>query len=231
MIEWIISKDSVDYPQAIATMQRRVDDIIKGIAPETIWLLEHPCLYSAGTSAKEIDLLHPNRFPVFKTNRGGQYTYHGPGQRVVYVMLDLKKYGRDVHKFLRMIERWIIATLTEFNLNARGCHGLTGIWVSQPADLCIGDDIVRQNKIAAIGVRVKKWISLHGFSINLNPTLEHFTGIVPCGINDYGVTSLFDLGINITMAELDTALEHKFKSIFQKNTIFHGSLKKFVESA
>lgn len=208
-VAWEISDDLVPYPEAVAIMEDRVAAIRADRARELVWLLEHPPLYSAGTSAKAGDLLTPERFPVFKTGRGGQYTYHGPGQRVGYAMLDLKQRGGDVRHFVRQLEDWIIKTLARFDLQGERREGRVGIWIAQAGD--------REDKIAAIGVRVRRWVSYHGISINLNPNLEHFSGIVPCGIDSarYGVTSLAALGRDVTMAELDAAMKASFAEVFE----------------
>jgi lipoyl(octanoyl) transferase len=203
-MEWLISPDPVDYPDAVALMEARVAMIRAGTAAELVWLLEHPSLYTAGTSAKETDLLKA-QFPVFQTGRGGQYTYHGPGQRVAYVMVDLKKHGNDIRRYVWMLEEWLIQTLTQFDISGRRIEGRVGIWV--------GDDISAA-KIAAIGVRVRHGITYHGVSINVNPDLSHFNGIVPCGIADAGVTSLWALGKDVTLVELDQVLKEKAEAIF-----------------
>jgi lipoyl(octanoyl) transferase len=207
-IDWRISDAPVDYGPAVAEMERMVAAIRAGEMPETVWLLEHPSLYTAGTSARESDLLDPARFPVYRSGRGGQFTYHGPGQRVAYVMLDLKRRGGDVRAFVRDLEQWIIATLARFNVTGERRDGRVGIWVDRGGG--------REDKIAAIGVRVRRWVSYHGIAINLEPDLSHFEGIVPCGISErnYGVTSLIDLGIPATMAELDGALRAGFRTAF-----------------
>ena len=204
--EWRIEQTRVQYPAAVAAMEARVAAIRSGEAREMIWLLEHPPLYSAGTSAKADDLLQPGRFPVFKSGRGGQYTYHGPGQRVAYVMLDLKRRGPDLRAFVNSLEDWVIGALARFNVNGQRREGRVGIWVERGAG--------REDKIAAIGVRVRHWVSYHGVAINLEPDLEHFAGIVPCGIAQHGVTSLVDLGLPVTMADLDVALEQSFDEVF-----------------
>ncbi len=207
-IEWRISDTPVGYREAVAEMEARVAAIRAGEKPETVWLLEHPPLYTAGTSANERDLLDPERFPVHRTGRGGQFTYHGPGQRVAYVMLDLKRRGGDVRAYVRDLEQWVIETLASFNVTGERREGRVGIWVGRGGG--------REDKIAAIGVRVRRWVSYHGVAINLEPDLRHFDGIVPCGISgqDYGVTSLVDLGIPATMAELDGALRAGFRAVF-----------------
>ena len=210
MVEWITSDSPVDYPSAVAWMEARADAIARGEADEAIWLLEHPPLYTAGTSARPEDLKDPDRFPVFDTRRGGQYTYHGPGQRVVYVMLDLNRRGRDVRAVVGALEAWVIATLASFNVTGEVRAGRVGVWVARPDKPPLPDGTPREDKIAAIGVRLRKWISFHGLSINLDPDLSHFDGIVPCGIEGHGVTSLVDLGLPVTMDDLDLALKASF---------------------
>jgi lipoyl(octanoyl) transferase len=204
-VEWAISDAPVAYEAAIAAMEARIAAIAAGTASELIWLLEHPPLYTAGTSAKSADLLQPSRFPVFETGRGGQYTYHGPGQRVAYVMLDLKTRGRDVRAFITLLERWIIDTLASFNVRGEVRADRVGVWVRRP-DRGPG----AEDKIAAIGLRLRHWVSFHGLSINVEPDLEHFSGIVPCGVSQHGVTSLADLGLTATMPDVDLALERAF---------------------
>jgi len=205
-VKWQVSEELIIYPQAVTHMEERAKSIAAGDAQEKVWLLEHPPLYSAGTSAKSADLVDPDRFDVFQSGRGGQYTYHGPGQRVGYVMLDLRKRGRDVAAFVRGLEQWIIDTLAEFNITAERRCGRVGVWVVLPGG--------SEAKIAAIGVRLKKWVSFHGISINVNPDLSHFGGIVPCGIQEHGVTSLAALGKDIDMATLDIALKENFERLF-----------------
>lgn len=192
-------------------MEARAAAIAAGEAGELVWLLEHPPLYTAGVSAKESDLLAPGRFPVFKTGRGGQFTYHGPGQRVVYLMLDLRTRGRDVTRFVADLERWIIMALARFNVEAEVREGRVGVWVTRK-----GPGWAREDKIAAIGVRLRKWVSFHGVAINVEPELEHFSGITPCGISapEFGVTSLVDLGLPVTMADADAALRAAFEAVF-----------------
>lgn len=214
MVEWITSDRPVDYAEAVAWMEARADAIAQGTADEAIWLLEHPALYTAGTSARPQDLTDPGRFPVHQTRRGGQYTYHGPGQRVVYVMLDLNRRGRDVRAFVAALEAWVIATLASFNVTGEVRAGRVGVWVARPDKPPLPDGTPREDKIAAIGVRLRKWISFHGLSINLDPDLSHFDGIVPCGITGHGVTSLVDLGLPVTMDDLDLALRASFGSAF-----------------
>ena len=215
MVEWITAAGLTDYPAACAFMEARADAIAAGLAPEAIWLVEHPALYTAGTSAKPADLTDPDRFPVYSSKRGGQYTYHGPGQRVAYVMLDVGARGRDVRCFVRDLERWIIATLAEFGVTGEIRPGRVGVWVTRPDRPPGPDGRVSEDKIAALGIRLRKWISFHGLSINLNPDLSHFGGIIPCGITDHGVTSLSDLGLTVSMAELDAALKRSFAKVFQ----------------
>ncbi len=210
-IEWKISDSPVSYPDALAFMEARVDEIHKGNAPETVWLLEHPPLYTAGTSADPSELLDANRFPVFQTGRGGRYTYHGPGQRIAYVMLDLKKRNNDVRAFVHGLENWVIRTLASFNVIGEVRGDRVGIWVRRGAP---DNPKSREDKIAAIGVRVRRWVTFHGLAINLDPDLEHFSGIVPCGIEEHGVTSLWDMGITATTPELDSALMATFKEVF-----------------
>ena len=214
MVQWEISDGEVDYDIALERMDNYVQKIISGEADEKIWLLEHPSLYTAGTSANKKDLVEPNRFPVFETKRGGQYTYHGPGQRVVYVMLDLNKRGKDVKKFVENLEAWIIHTLAEFNVAGQSRIGRVGIWVERPDKPKDVNGLIKEEKIAAIGVRLKKWITFHGLSINVDPDLSHFQGIVPCGIKEHGVTSLVDLGLPISMTDLDIALSKAFSKVF-----------------
>ena len=216
-VEWAISDTPVPYAVAEAAMTARAAAIRADGAPELIWLLEHPPLYTAGTSAKSADLLNPDRFPVHKAGRGGQYTYHGPGQRVAYVMLDVAKRGRDVRCFVNDLERWIISTLESFNIDAGTRDGRIGVWV----DRTQAGGPLREDKIAAIGVRLKRWVSFHGISLNVEPDLSHFGGITPCGIDDpqFGVTSLVDLGRIISMEEVDTALRTSFESVFGRETV------------
>jgi len=215
MVQWEITEEKVDYETALAKMNNHVEKMIQGEASEKVWLLEHPPLYTAGTSAKRQDLIEPNRFPVFETKRGGQYTYHGPGQRVVYVMLDLSKREKDVKKFVANLEQWIKFTLSEFNIIGQSRDGRVGIWVERPDKPLNNSGAVEEEKIAAIGVRLRKWITLHGLSINLDPDLSHFQGIVPCGIKEHGVTSLVDLGLPVSMHDLDNALKKSFSKVFQ----------------
>lgn len=207
-IGWRISAARVPYPIAVCAMEARAGAIAQGRARELVWLLEHAPLYTAGTSAKREDLLAPSRFPVFETGRGGQFTYHGPGQRVGYVMLDLRKRNNDVRRFVRDLEEWLIRTLEAFNVRGERREGRIGIWVARQGG--------RDDKIAALGIRVRRGVSFHGVSLNVEPNLEHFSGIVPCGIQGHGVTSLADLGLTATMTDVDLALREAFESIFGK---------------
>jgi lipoyl(octanoyl) transferase len=204
-VRWEIARELVPYEAAVARMEREVEAIAKGDAPELVWLLEHPPLYTAGTSAKDSDLILPALFPVHQTGRGGQYTYHGPGQRVAYVMLDLKKRGQDVRAFVAGLEEWLIATLGAFNVKGERREDRVGVWVRREG---------REDKIAAIGIRVRRWVSYHGISLNVDPDLSHFDGIIPCGVREHGVTSLVDLGLPVTMADADVALKNSFQNIF-----------------
>ncbi|MCJ8335485.1 MAG: lipoyl(octanoyl) transferase LipB [Epibacterium sp.] len=216
MVEWITSEALVPYEEAEAFMEARSDAIASGEADECIWLLEHPALYTAGTSANEKDLTDPNRFPVYQTKRGGQYTYHGPGQRVVYVMLDLNKRGKDVRKFVQQLETWVINALNEFNVTGQIREGRVGVWVERPDRPRSANGALAEDKIAAIGIRLRKWVSFHGISINVEPELSHFSGIVPCGIAEFGVTSLVDLGLPVGMEDVDVALRKTFKDVFSQ---------------
>ena len=211
MVEWITSEGLVPYPEALAFMEARAEDIARGEASEAVWLLEHPPLYTAGTSAKPSDLREPDRFPVHQARRGGQYTYHGPGQRVVYTMLDLTRRGRDIRQFVCNLEGWVIDALAEFGVKGERRPGRVGIWVTRPDKAPGPDGTPREDKIAAIGIRLRRWVSFHGISINVEPDLGHFDGIVPCGIAEHGVTSLVDLGLPVTMGDLDAALTRSFE--------------------
>jgi len=215
MVQWEITENKVDYVTALSKMDDHVEKMLQGEAGEKIWLLEHPPLYTAGTSANRRDLVDPNRFPVFETKRGGQYTYHGPGQRIVYVMLDLNKREKDIKKFVANLESWIKITLSEFNVTGQSRNGRVGIWVERPDKPVNNKGAFEEEKIAAIGVRLRKWITLHGLSINLDPDLSHFQGIVPCGIKEHRVTSLVDLGLPVSMHDLDNALKKSFPKVFQ----------------
>ena len=212
--EWRISDGLVPYEEALAVMEERVADIRAGRARELVWLLEHPPLYTAGTSAKPQDLLQPTRFAVHVAGRGGQYTYHGPGQRVVYAMLDLRARRQDVRRFVSDLEDWTIRTLARFSVTAERRAGRVGVWVVRPDKPALPDGTRREDKIAAIGVRIRHWVSFHGLSINVEPDLSHYAGIVPCGIADHGITSLVDLGLPVTLADLDTALAETFEEVF-----------------
>ncbi|MBX7145699.1 MAG: lipoyl(octanoyl) transferase LipB [Alphaproteobacteria bacterium] len=210
-VEWKIENKPIPYEKALSFMEKRVDDIRKGIKPEMIWILEHPDLYTAGTSAQQKDLLEPSKFPVFKTGRGGQYTYHGPGQRIIYVMLNLSERNPDIRWFVSQLEKWIIETLKEFGIQGL-CHPeRIGIWVKRP-DKGMG----YEDKIAALGIRIRKWVSFHGIALNINPNLENFSAIVPCGINNpfYGVTSFVDLGYKLDVNIIDQTLRKKFLNFF-----------------
>ncbi|WP_294929099.1 lipoyl(octanoyl) transferase LipB [uncultured Paracoccus sp.] len=213
MPEWITEPGLLDYDRAVATMEARVADIHAGREGELIWLVEHPPLYTAGTSARAQDLLSA-RFPVHPAGRGGQYTYHGPGQRVVYVMLDLNRRGRDIRAFVAAMENWVIDALAEFNLKGEIREGRVGVWIARPDKPALPDGSMREDKIAAIGVKLRKWVSFHGISINVEPDLSHYSGIVPCGISGHGVTSLVDMGLPVGMGDLDNALIASFARRF-----------------
>ena len=208
-VEWAVADRPVPYEEAVAAMEARVAAIAERRARELVWLLEHPPLYTAGTSARDQDLVEPARFPVFRSGRGGQFTYHGPGQRVAYVMLDLQRRKPDLRAFVAALEAWLIATLAEFNIRGERRDDRVGIWVRRVEK---GPSI--EDKIAAIGIRVRRWVSFHGVSLNIEPDLSHFAGIVPCGVRDQGVTSLVDLGIPATMPEVDAVLRGAFERVF-----------------
>lgn len=210
-VEWQVLPGLSPYAETLAAMEARAAAIAEGRAPEAVWLLEHPPLYTAGTSAKREDLTDPGRFPVFEAGRGGQYTYHGPGQRVAYVMLNLNERGRDVRRFVCALEDWVIRALAEFNVTGERRQGRVGVWVVRPDRAPNPDGSPHEDKIAAIGVKLRRWVSFHGISINVEPDLGHFGGIVPCGIREHGVTSLVDLGLPVTMADLDVALRTTFE--------------------
>ena len=205
-IEWRISDTPIDYRAAVEAMERRVAAIRSGDAAELIWLLEHPPLYTAGTSARDEELLDPARLPVYRTGRGGRYTYHGPGQRIAYVMLDLRQRGQDVRCHVHQLEEWMILTLARFGVRGERRHARVGIWVARPNGC--------EEKIAAIGVRVRRWVTYHGVALNLDPDLDHYRGIVPCGIAEHGVTSLAKLGAAATREEIDAALQDTFSEAF-----------------
>ncbi|MCC5977610.1 MAG: lipoyl(octanoyl) transferase LipB [Salinarimonas sp.] len=208
-VDWVVSDGLVDYPDAVTAMETRAARIAAGEARECVWLLEHPPLYTAGTSARETDLVERERFPVFASGRGGQYTYHGPGQRVAYVMLDLNRRVPDLRRYVGALEAWLIATLAQFNIRGERREDRVGVWVRRPDK---GPTV--EDKIAAIGIRVRRWVSFHGVSLNVEPDLGHFTGIVPCGITEHGVTSLVDLGYPVTMPEVDAIMRAEFEAIF-----------------
>ena len=214
MPEWRHIDGLADYAATLRAMEAHVAGIAGGTASESIWLLEHPPLYTAGTSAQPADLTQPGRFPVHVAGRGGQYTYHGPGQRVAYVMLDLNRRGRDVRRFVTALEDWVIDTLAEFNVTGERREGRVGVWVARPDKPPLPDGTPREDKIAAIGIKLRRWVSFHGLSINLEPDLSHFDGIVPCGITGHGVTSLVDLGLPVTMDDLDMAMKRTFPRHF-----------------
>jgi lipoyl(octanoyl) transferase len=212
--EWRVSDRPVAYPAAVAAMEARVEAMLAGAAGELVWLLEHPPLYTAGASARAEDLLWPDRFPVYPSRRGGEYTYHGPGQRVAYAMLDLGARGRDVRAYVRNLEEWVIRALAAFAVKGERRPGRVGVWVVRPDRPPQPDGSPAEEKIAAIGVRIRRWVSFHGVAVNVEPDLGHFAGIVPCGIRGHGVTSLVDLGLPVTMADLDLALQQAFGEVF-----------------
>jgi lipoyl(octanoyl) transferase len=218
-VEWVVAKAPVPYAEAVATMEELVAAISEGKAQERIWLVEHPPLYTAGTSARMADLLD-RRFPVFETGRGGQFTYHGPGQRVAYVMLDLERRKKDLRLFVAALEAWLIATLAEFNITGERREDRVGVWVKRPDKPRGIDGAMAEDKIAAIGIRVRRWVTFHGISLNVEPDLSHFSGIVPCGVVDrhFGVTSFIDLGLPLAMTDVDTALKGTFAAIFEPTT-------------
>ena len=204
--EWWFSDSPVPYPKAVARMEARVHDIAEGRVGDAVWLLEHPPLYTAGTSANPEDLIDPQGLPVYDTGRGGQYTYHGPGQRVVYVMRDLRPHGNDLRAYVANLEQWVIDTLARFNVMGERRQERIGVWIDRGGG--------REDKIAAVGVRVRRWVSYHGISLNVDPDLKHYSGIVPCGIREHGVTSLVDLGLPVTMAEVDSELTKTYGALF-----------------
>ncbi len=205
-VEWLVQPGLQPYEPAVAAMEARVEAIREGAAPELVWLVEHPPLYTAGTSARPQDLLAPDRFPVHRTGRGGEFTYHGPGQRVAYLMLDVGRRGRDIRRFVRAVEAWLIATLAAFGVAGERREGRVGIWVARPG----GED-----KIAAVGLRLRRWVSYHGISLNVDPDLGHYDGIVPCGISAHGVTSLATLGFAVSMEDIDAVLRRTFADTFE----------------
>lgn len=213
-VEWRIAIGLTPYPEALRFMETRAAEIREGRADEMVWLVEHPPLYTAGTSAKAEDLIEPDRFPVFSAGRGGEHTYHGPGQRVAYVMLDLKRRREDVRAFVAALEEWIIRTLARFNVKGERREDRVGVWVIRPDRPPLPGGLAAEDKIAAIGIRLRRWVSFHGIAINVEPELSHFSGIVPCGITGYGVTSLVDLGLPVTMADVDIAMKGAFAEVF-----------------
>jgi lipoyl(octanoyl) transferase len=221
-VEWRVEPGLTGYKEALAVMEARADAIRSGGAGELVWLVEHPPLYTAGTSARAEDLIEPDRFPVFSAGRGGEYTYHGPGQRVAYVMLDLKRRREDVRAFVAALERWIIETLAAFNVRGERREDRVGVWVVRPDRPPMPDGSPAEDKIAAIGIRLRRWVSFHGIAINVEPDLSHFSGIVPCGVADHGITSLVDLGLPVAMADLDIALKAAFEKLFGPAAVMSG---------
>ena len=213
-VRWRIADEPVGYVDSVAEMERQAALIAEGKADELVWLVEHPPLYTAGTSAEEKDLLAPSRFPVHKTGRGGEYTYHGPGQRVVYVMLDLKRRRQDVRAFVSTLEAVVIGTLADMNIRGERREDRVGVWVQRPERPTLPGGLMAEDKIAAIGIRLRRWVSFHGFSLNVDPDLDHFTGIVPCGITGYGVTSLVDLGLPVMVSDVDPLIRQNFERVF-----------------
>ena len=222
-VRWRISEGLVPYEQAVAEMEREVAAIADGKADELVWLLEHPPLYTAGTSADAGDLIEPDRFPVFSTGRGGEYTYHGPGQRVAYVMLDLKRRRQDVRAYVAALEELVIRTLDMMNVRGERREDRVGVWVRRPEKPLLPDGSMAEDKIAALGIRLRRWVSFHGLSLNVDPDLSHFSGIVPCGISAYGVTSLVDLGLPVMMADVDMRLREAFEEVFGESVIENAS--------
>lgn len=216
MLKWMKTEKFIAYPDALEQMEQIVSGLISGNDLEHVWLLEHPELYTAGTSANLSDLIDPGLFPVYSSQRGGQYTYHGPGQRIAYTMLDLNKRGKDVRKYVHSLEEWIIQTLAEFDIKGERRKDRVGVWVVRDDKPPTSSGQFLEDKIAAVGVRLRKWISFHGIAINVNPNLNHYKGIVPCGIQQHGVTSLADLGLKVTIEDLDKALIKSFDNVFEK---------------
>jgi lipoyl(octanoyl) transferase len=216
MLKWMKTEKFIGYPDALEQMEKIVSGLISGNDLEHVWLLEHPELYTAGTSANLSDLIDPDLFPVYSSQRGGQYTYHGPGQRIAYTMLDLNKRGKDVRKYVHSLEEWIIQTLAEFDIKGERRKDRVGVWVVRDDKPASSSGQFMEDKIAAVGVRLRKWISFHGIAINVNPNLNHYKGIVPCGIQQHGVTSLADLGLKVTIEDLDKALIKTFDNVFEK---------------
>ncbi len=213
-VEWRVEEGLTPYLEAVAFMEARADAIRQGTAGELVWLVEHPALYTAGTSANAADLVSPDKLPVYETGRGGEYTYHGPGQRVAYVMLDLKRRKEDVRAFVAALEAWVIEALDRFNIKGETREDRVGVWVKRPERPDIAPGMPAEDKIAAIGIRLRRWVSFHGISLNVEPALEDYDGIVPCGIKGYGVTSLVDLGLPVTMEDADLALFEAFQTVF-----------------
>lgn len=213
-VRWRIADGLVDYGDAVAVMEREATSIAEGKADELVWLVEHPPLYTAGTSAEDKDLLAPARFPVHKTGRGGEYTYHGPGQRVVYVMLDLKRRRQDVRAFVAALEAVVIGTLADMNIRGERREDRVGVWVQRPERPALPGGLMAEDKVAAIGIRLRRWVSFHGFSLNVDPDLDHFSGIVPCGITGHGVTSLVDLGLPVGIDDVDPLIRQNFERVF-----------------
>lgn len=216
MLKWMKTEKFINYPDALEQMEQIVSGLISGNDLEHVWLLEHPELYTAGTSANLSDLIDPDLFPVYSSQRGGQYTYHGPGQRIAYTMLDLNKRGKDVRKYVHSLEEWIIQTLAEFDIKGERRKDRVGVWVVRDDKPASSSGQFMEDKIAAVGVRLRKWISFHGIAINVDPNLNHYKGIVPCGIQQHGVTSLADLGLKVTIEDLDKALIKSFDNVFEK---------------
>jgi lipoyl(octanoyl) transferase len=221
-VEWAIADGLVAYEEAVAAMEARVAAIAAGNARERVWLVEHPPLYTAGTSARDEDLVEPGRFPVFRTGRGGQFTYHGPGQRVAYVMLDLGRRTPDLRRYVAALEAWLIGTLNAFNIRGERREDRVGVWVRRPEKAPGPEGEPAEDKVAAIGIRVRRWVTYHGVSLNVEPDLGHFSGIVPCGVRLHGVTSLVDLGIPVSMAEVDSVLRATFEDVFGPTVTVSG---------
>ncbi len=213
-VSWEVSDRPIDYSDATQRMEQHVADIHSGTENELVWLLEHPALYTAGTSAQSSDLLDSQRFPVYRTGRGGEYTYHGPGQRIAYVMLDLATRKQDVRFFVSRLEQWVINTLDQFNVRGERREDRVGVWVTRPDKPPLPNGAPREDKIAAIGIRIRRWVTFHGISLNVEPELEHYSGIVPCGVEGHGVTSLVDLGLPVTSDDVDLALRQEFEKLF-----------------
>jgi lipoyl(octanoyl) transferase len=213
-VSWEVTPGLTPYVEAVLRMEHLAEDIRLGNAAETVWLVEHPPLYTAGTSARDSDLIDPQRLPVHRTGRGGEFTYHGPGQRIAYVMLDLKRRREDVRAFVCALEQWIIDSLGEFGVRGERRSGRVGVWVARPEKAPLADGTPREDKIAAIGIRLRRWVSFHGVAINVEPELRNYEGIVPCGVTGHGITSLVDLGLPVTMDDLDLALKSRFEPIF-----------------